>query len=126
MQSFVVYFQQVPAAEAAPDIGIAHMKTQSESKASNDSTEPSKILEALAFLIVICAGVALLAIFDIRIGDVSVVASKLALVLAFAIAWIAKAVRIAVTRVLLPFVLLFVVVVTTRLSVCSSGLSARS
>lgn len=102
------------------------MKTQSESKASNDSTEPSKILEALAFLIVICAGVALLAIFDIRIGDVSVVASKLALVLAFAIAWIAKAVRIAVTRVLLPFVLLFVVVVTTRLSVCSSGLSARS
>ncbi|WP_298877457.1 hypothetical protein [uncultured Bradyrhizobium sp.] len=76
----------------------------------NDTPEPSKALEAVAFLIVVIAGVAIFAIFDIRLGDVSIVASKLALVLALALAWIAKAVRITTTRVLLPFAMLFVVV----------------
>ncbi|KJC61245.1 hypothetical protein UP10_10315 [Bradyrhizobium sp. LTSPM299] len=86
------------------------MKAHTEDKASTESPEPSKVLEAFSFVLLAAVGVALVAFFGIKIGDIGVLASKLALVVAFAAAWIAKAVRITLTRILLPFSMLFVVV----------------
>jgi hypothetical protein len=98
------------AAAAARIYWGVGMKARTEDKATADTTEPSKVLEAFAFLVLAAAGVAVFAILGIKIGDIGLLASKLALVVAFAVAWIAKAVRITLTRVLLPFVMLFVVV----------------
>lgn len=86
------------------------MKAHAEDKPSTETVEPSKVLEAFTFVVLAAVGVAVFAILGIKIGEISLLASKLALVVAFAVAWIAKAVRITLTRVLLPLSMLFVVV----------------
>jgi hypothetical protein len=111
LQFLVVFvFRTADRAAAARIYWGVSMKAHAEDKPPTETVEPSKVLEAFTFVVLAAVGVAVFAILGIKIGEISLLASKLALVVAFAVAWIAKAVRITLTRVLLPLSMLFVVV----------------